>query len=148
MEKKTVKNKSSKKVEFIRFIKYTLFAASAGIIQMVFFELLQLANNYNPNTWWKCYLISIILSVVWNFTFNRKYTFKSANNVPIAMAKTVAFYVVFIPFSVCFGQWYLVDKLSWNGTVIEIVMMVINFVTEFLYQRYFVFRDSIDTNKK
>ena len=88
------------------------------------------------------------MSVIWNFTFNRKFTFKSANNVPVAMAKVIAYYIVFIPFSVCLGQQYLVDVLGWNGTVIEIIMMIINFITEFLYQRFFVFKDSIDQTEK
>jgi len=135
------------KKETIRTLKYAIFAISAGIIQIVFFELLQFANKYDSNIWWKSYLISLLLSVVWNFTFNRKYTFKSANNVPIAMAKVIAYYTVFTPFSVCFGQQFLVNQLGWNGTLIEILMMVINFVTEFLYQRYFVFKNSIDTLK-
>lgn len=104
-------NKNTKK-EVLRTIKYTIFAASAGAVQMIYFELLQLANKYDPATWWKSYLISIVMSVVWNFTFNRKFTFKSANNVPVAMAKVIAYYIVFIPFSVCLGQQYLVEVLG------------------------------------
>ena len=87
----------------------------------------------------------LALSVIWNFTINRKFTFQSANNVPIAMLEVFAYYVVFTPFSVLFGQKYLVDQLGWDATVIEITMMAINFITEFLYQRFFVFRKSIDT---
>ena len=142
MEKE--KKKIDKK-EVIRTIKYTLFAASAGLVQMSSFELLQLITSYNPDFWWMNYLISLLLSVIWNFTFNRKFTFQSANNVPIAMLKVLAYYAVFTPISVLFGQKYLVDELGWNGTVIEIIMMIINFITEFLYQRFFVFKDSIDT---
>ena len=138
------KNNNTKK-EIGRTIKFVLFSISAGIIQFSSFELLELITHYNPDFWWMNYLISLILSVIWNFTFNRKFTFQSANNVPIAMLKVFAYYLVFTPISVLFGQKYLVDQLGWNGTVIEIIMMMINFITEFLYQRFFVFRNSIDT---
>lgn len=133
--------------ELKRTIKYGFIAISAGLIQLSSFELLQLITKYNPSFWWMNYLISLTLSVIWNFTFNRKYTFKSASNVPIAMLKVLAYYLVFTPISVCFGQMYLVEKVGLNGTLIEIIMMAINFVTEFLYQRYYVFKNSIDTSK-
>lgn len=141
----TKEQKAVRKKEILRTLKYAACAVSAGVIQMASFELLQLATSYQAIFWWMNYLISLTLSVIWNFTFNRKFTFQSANNVPIAMLKVVAYYIVFTPISVCFGQMYLVDVLGWNGTVIEIVMMILNFVTEFLYQRFFVFKDSIDT---
>lgn len=133
--------------ELKRTIKYGFIAISAGLIQLSSFELLQLITKYNSSFWWMNYLISLTLSVIWNFTFNRKYTFKSASNVPIAMLKVLAYYLVFTPISVCFGQMYLVEKVGLNGTLIEIIMMAINFVTEFLYQRYYVFKNSIDTSK-
>lgn len=134
--------------EFLRTIKFALIAISAGLIQISSFELLQLITNYNNSFWWMNYLISLSLSVIWNFTFNRKYTFKSASNVKIAMIKVIIYYLIFTPLSVCFGQMYLVNKVGLNGTVIEIIMMLINFITEYLYQRFYVFKDSIDTSNK
>ena len=131
----------SKKKEVLRAIKYTLIAASAGIIQIGSFALLQLTNW----SYWVCYLISLTLSVLWNFTFNRRYTFKSANNVPIAMLKVLAYYAVFTPASTIFGN-YLVESLGWNEFLVEAINMLINFITEFLYQRFFVFGKSINTN--
>lgn len=136
MGKKSVK-------EAVRFVKFTLFSASAGIIQMVAFAILNEVLGWN---WWACYLTALVLSVVWNFTLNRKFTFKSANNVPVAMAKTLAYYAVFTPLSTIGGD-YLAETLMWNEYIVTILNMLVNFITEFLYQRFFVFGKSIDTNK-
>jgi len=131
-----------KKTEFLRVIKYTLFAASAGLIQFGSFTLLIELTGWS---WWPCHLISLTLSVVWNFTFNRKFTFKSANNVPIAMLKVVGYYLVFTPLSVFGGDW-LEKSALWNKYLVEVLVMLVNFVTEFLFQRFLVFGKSIDTN--
>ena len=133
---------SEKKAAMIRQLKYTLFAASAGVIQFVSFTLM---TEFTPLPYWPRYLISLVLSVVWNFTFNRRFTFKSANNVPIAMLKVIAYYCVFTPTSTLLGH-YLVETAGWNDYLVEIINMLLNFVTEFLYQRYFVFGKTIDTN--
>ena len=79
---------SEKKKEFIRTVKFVLFSASAGIIQILSFALL---NELMSWSYWPSYLISLTLSVLWNFTLNRRFTFQSASNVPIAMAQTEAF---------------------------------------------------------
>ena len=93
--------------------------------------------------WWPSYLISLILSVLWNFTLNRNFTFKSASNVPIAMAKVFAYYCVFTPLSTLFGN-YLTGSLHWNDYLVTGLNMLLNLVTEFLYQKYYVFRDSLE----
>ncbi|MBQ7339830.1 MAG: GtrA family protein [Clostridia bacterium] len=133
------------KKEIIRAIKFLLFSASAGIIQIGSFALMDLLTNWDYVL--KSY-IAVVLSVLWNFTFNRKFTFKSASNVPIAMAKTFAYYLVFAPLSIHLGDMYLVKTLGWNEILIQAITMLINFVTEFLYQRFFVFKNSLDTNVK
>jgi putative flippase GtrA len=136
---------SSKRKEFIRTIKFTLFSISAGIIQIgsytCFFELLQWDE-------WLSHLISLILSVVWNFTLNRKYTFQSANNIPIAMTKVALFYVVFTPLSTWWTAALTSKGLGWNAYLVEVMTLLINFVTEYLYDRFVVFGKSIDTAKK
>lgn len=96
--------------------------------------------------YWPCYLISLVLSVVWNFTFNRKFTFKSAANVPKAMLLALLFYVPFTPLSTWWGK--ALTDAGWNAYVVELGTMVVNFVLEFLYQRFFVFRNSINTASK
>lgn len=131
-----------KKGEILRAIKYTLFAASAGIIQFGLFALL---NEVFHWSYWVSYLIALVASVVWNFTFNRRYTFHSANNIPIAMLKVAAYYVVFTPLSTWLES-YLTDTLLWNEYLVTIINMLINFITEFIYMRLFVFGKSIDTN--
>ena len=122
--------------------KYALIAASAGVIQFSS-ELLLEKVFHLP--YWLSYLVALILSVLWNFTINRKYTFKSANNIPVAMLKVAAYYAVFTPLSTIGGN-YLVETLHWNSTLVLVGTMLTNFVTEFLYQRFFVFGKSIDTN--
>lgn len=134
--------KANKK-EFLRMVKFTLFSLSAGIIQTVSFTLTNEIFHWN---YWVCYLLALTLSVVWNFTLNRKFTFHSANNVPVAMAKVAAFYLVFTPLSTWGGQ--ILANLGWNEYIILVLSMLANFVTEFLYDKYVVFRGSIDTAKK
>ena len=131
-----------KKKEFWRVVKFTLFSASAGLIEMGSFALLTLVTNWS---YWPRYLIALVLSVLWNFTLNRKFTFKSAANVPIAMLKVAAYYAVFTPLSTWLGS-FLADTLGWNDFLVTAINMIFNFVTEFLYQRFFVFGKSIDTN--
>lgn len=137
-ELKKSKNKISKE-EIIQFFKFLAFSLSAGIIQLLSFELLYNWTKALP--WWPSYLISIILSVIWNFTFNRKFTFKSATNVPISMTLAIIFYVMFIPVSVPGGQ--ALENIGWNGTLVTLLMMVINFITEFFWDKYIVFNKKV-----
>ena len=134
-----------KKKEFWRAVKFVLFSISAGIVQVVSFTLLQelvIKDVTQPYGW--SYFISLALSVIWNFTFNRKFTFKSANNVPIAMLKVLGYYVVFTPVSI-FGGVALVN-LGWDEYLVLAISMVVNFVTEYIFDSLVVFRNSIDTN--
>lgn len=130
------------KKEFWRAVKFTLISISAGIIQFGSFTLLNELTNW---TYWPCYLISLILSVIWNFTLNRRYTFKSANNVPKAMLQVAAFYAVFTPLTTWSGN-YLVETLGWNEYLVTIMNMILNLTLEYLFNRFVVFRGSIDTN--
>ncbi len=139
-EKESEKKKKIDKAEIFRILKFVGFSISAGVIQIASFEILYHAINW---LWWPSYLISIILSVIWNFTFNRKFTFQSANNVYIAMAWTLLYYVAFIPISVFGGN--ELENIGWHGTLVTALMMLLNFVTEFAWQRYFVFRKSINS---
>lgn len=133
-----------RKKELLRSLKFLVFSVSAGVIEMVSFSLL---NELTHWSYWPCYLIALTLSVLWNFTLNRRYTFHSASNVPVAMLKVFGFYCVFTPLSTVAGS-YLADTLLWNEYLVTALNMVANFVLEFLYDRFFVFRDSIDTNQK
>ncbi|MCR4633776.1 MAG: GtrA family protein [Erysipelotrichaceae bacterium] len=129
--------------ELIQTIKFTLFSLSAGIIQLGSFALLHDAFHF---AWWPSYLISLILSVVWNFTLNRNFTFKSASNVPVAMAKVFAYYCVFTPLSTYVGN-YLTGTLHFNDYLVTILNMLVNLVTEFLYQKYYVFKDTLQKDR-
>ena len=131
-----------KKSEVFRTIKFVLFSISAGVIQIVSF-----AFFYDVLHWaeWLAYLVALILSVLWNFTFNRRYTFRSDGNVARAMLLVALFYCVFTPLStglehVLAGMW------GWNAYLVTIINMTLNLITEFLYQRFVVYRNSMDTN--
>ena len=132
------------RTELLRTIKLTHLSISAGIIQTFSFSLL---NELLHLDYWVSYLISLTLSVLWNFTLNRKYTFRSANNVPLAMLKVACYYLVFTPLS----TWWtavLTESaygIMWNEYLVLAITMLINFVTEFLFDRFVVFRGSIDT---
>lgn len=131
--------KKDTKTQIIQFLKFLGFSLSAGVIQLLSFELLYTWTESLP--WWPAYLISIILSVVWNFTFNRKFTFKSASNVPLAMTIVAIYYCMFIPVSVFGGD--ALEGIGWNGTLVTVLMMVINFITEFFWDKYIVFNDKL-----
>ena len=137
--------KKVNKTELLRAVKFLLFSISAGVIQMGSFALMDLIPGFSYRL--KAY-ISLTLSVLWNFTFNRNFTFQSASNVKIAMLKTLGYYIVFAPLSIELSDLYLVKTLGWNEILVTGCVMVINFVTEFLFQRFFVFGKSLDTNQR
>lgn len=132
------------KKEWMRTIKFALFSVSAGLIQVVSFTVMEEALHV---THWLAYLVALVLSVLWNFTLNRKYTFHSASNVPVAMAKVAAFYLVFTPVSTWWTAVLTGEDFGWNEYLVLGLTMLINFVSEYLYDRFFVFGDSIDTAK-
>lgn len=131
------------KKDIARFFKFAFFSASAGLIEMGSFALL---NEFTEWTYWPCYLIALVLSVIWNFTLNRKFTFKSTANVPKAMFLVFLYYLVFTPTSTWLGD-YLAEDLKWNDYLVTGLNMLLNFVTEFLFQRFVVFGKTIDTRK-
>ncbi|MBR5868352.1 MAG: GtrA family protein [Clostridia bacterium] len=123
-------------------MKFTLFSVSAGIIQIGSFTLI---NELLRWPYWPAYLISLVLSILWNFTLNRRYTFQSAAKVPIAMAKVFGFYLVFTPLSTWFG--HLADQAGINAYLIFAVTLLTNFVTEFLFTKFVVYRGQENTSK-
>ena len=129
-----------KNKELIRTIKFVLFSISAGVIQILSFTLL---NELMTWPYWPSYLISLTLSVLWNFTLNRKFTFCSANNVPVAMLKVAAFYVVFTPLSTWWTAVLTGESFFWNEYLVLALTMIVNFVTEYIYDRFVVFGKSI-----
>lgn len=140
MEQEKQKKKKITKKEFLRAVKYLFFAASAGAIQLGSFTLL---NEVCHLEYWASYFIALALSVVWNFTFNRKFTFRSINNVPIAMLEVVGYYAVFTPASIFWGIGF--EKLGWNEYLILALTMIVNLVTEYLFYTFVVYRTSIDS---
>ena len=136
---------SDTKKELIRTIKFVLFSASAGIIQVLSFTLME---EWLHLEHWISYLVSLVLSVLWNFTLNRKFTFYSASNIPIAMLKVGVFYLVFTPLSTWWTAVLTGESVGWNEYLVLALTMLTNFVTEYLYDRFIVFGKSIDTAKK
>ena len=141
MDKKTGVPLNTKQ-NTVQFFKFTLFSISAGIVQTVSFTLL---NELTPFAYWPSYLIALILSVVYNFTVNRRFTFKSVANIPIAMLKVTGYYCVFTPLSTWWGDY--LTKVGWNDYLVLAGTMLINFITEFLVCRFIVYRNSINTNE-
>lgn len=133
---------SEKRKETLRVVKFVMFSISAGVIEILSFTLL---NELTDWPYWPCYLIALILSVIWNFTLNRKFTFKSVANVPVAMAKILVFYCVFTPVTTILGN-YLAESLHWNEYIVTGINMGLNISTEYLYDRFVVFRKTLDTN--
>ena len=130
---------NDQKAHLWQAMKFTLFSISAGIIQVGSFALLELFIQ----DYWIPYLISLVLSILWNFTLNRRYTFKSAANIPVAMAKVLGFYLVFTPASTYLGN--LAEGFGVNDFVILAVTMAANFVLEFLFCKFVVYRGQENT---
>ncbi len=128
--------------EVIRTLKFIAFSISAGVIEAGTFTLL---TEFTGMLYWPRYLIALVLSVLWNFTLNRKFTFQSAGNVPKAMALVALFYLVFTPATTLLGN-YLADTRMWNDYLVTGINMVLNLSLEYHYDRFVVFRDLIDTN--
>lgn len=132
----------TKKQTVIQVLKFVAFSMGAGIIQIVSYTIIHELTDWAH---WKCYLPSLVLSVLYNFTVNRRYTFKSATNVPIAMLKVALFYCVFTPVTTYLGN--MAEVAGVNNYIIEAVTMACNLVTEYLYCRFVVYRNSMNTNK-
>ncbi len=130
------------KKQIWQVVKFTLFSVSAGLIQVGSFALLEIFIK----TYWIPYLTSLLLSIVWNFTLNRKFTFKSAANVPIAMAKVLGFYAVFTPLSTWLGS--VAEANGTNDFLVLAITMLANFVLEFLFCKFVVYRGQEDTLQK
>lgn len=155
-----MREQMTKKENALQAVKFAVFSASAGVIQVVSFtllnELVPRTDSSNAMLQWlfnseygASYLVALILSVLWNFTFNRKFTFKSATNIPVAMLKVFGFYCVFTPISVILGE-MVAQRTSWEFAeyIILGVTMITNMVTEFLFCRFFVYKDSMNTATK
>jgi putative flippase GtrA len=143
MESKITPIQTQKEESTVQMIKFFFFSISAGIIQALSFTLLyEIAHLI----YWPSYLIALTLSVLWNFTLNRKFTFKSANNIPIAMIKVAIFYAVFTPLSTWWGD--QLTKINWNAYLVLFLTMITNLITEFIYTKYIVYRNSINTAVK
>lgn len=129
--------------ETIRALNFTLLSITAGIIEIGAFTLLSEVANL---PYWPAYLIALVLSVLYNFTINRKVTFHSAANIPIAMLKVFGYYCVFTPLSTIGGD-YLTDRCGWNKYLVVAITMILNFVTEYLFTRFLVYGKQVDNDK-
>ena len=139
----TTEEKYFNKDEVMRMLKFLFFSISAGVIQIASFTLL---NELIKWSYWPSYLISLTLSVLWNFTLNRKFTFKSAANIPLAMLKVFGFYLVFTPLSTLGGD--ALTNAGWNEYLVLGITMVLNFVLEYLFCKFFVYKNNINTATK
>lgn len=136
------KGNQKMRAQLWQMLKFTLFSISAGVIQVGVFTLMEEVFHI---PYWPSYLTALVLSVLWNFTFNRRYTFRSDANVPRAMLLVALFYVVFTPLSTWGG--HVLTEGGANDFLVLAGTMIINFVTEFLFQRFVVYRNQIDTNE-
>lgn len=130
---------ATRRIELLRALKFLFFSISAGLIEILSFTLL---NELIKWSYWPSYLISLTLSVLWNFTLNRKFTFKSAANIPIAMLKVFAYYLVFTPLTTLGGN--ALTGAGWNEYIVLAITMILNFVTEYLYCKFVVYRNKMD----
>lgn len=130
---------ATRRIEVLRALKFLFFSISAGLIEILTFTLL---NELIKWSYWPSYLISLTLSVLWNFTLNRKFTFKSAANIPIAMLKVFAYYLVFTPLTTLGGN--ALTGAGWNEYLVLAITMILNFVTEYLYCKFVVYRNKMD----
>ncbi len=133
--------KPTKEQNFQQAFRFFWFSVSAGVIQFVSATII---NEFISEKYWASYLPALILSVIWNFTLNRKFTFKSVANVPRAMFKIAVYYAIFAPLSTWWGV-VLVNGIGWNYYITLFLTMVVNLITEFLVNRLFVYRNKMYT---
>jgi len=134
----------------VMFGTFVAFSIGAGIIELISFTALNEGTSLN---YWASYTIALVLSVLYNFTVNRRYTFRSVNNIPKAMTLVFAFYCVFAPYSI-----WLTDRLTdgslfgtgmfWNEYYVLLFIMVQNLIFEFIWWRLVVFKNSINTRPR
>src|SRR5574344_3111254 len=127
-----------KKDSVVQAIKFLLFSCSAGLIETGAFAIF---DSLLKMPYWPSYLIALIMSVVWNFTLNREFTFKSAVNIPKAMTLVLCYYAVFTPISTYLGQIWA--DAGGNHYLVLFTNMIANLITEFLFDKYIVFKDKI-----
>lgn len=127
----------------LQAVKFGIFSISAGVIETVTFTLL---NEVAKLSYWPAYLTALVLSVLWNFTINRRFTFRSTANVPIAMAKIFVFYLFFTPLSTYLGN--IAATKGINEYAVLALTMAANFVLEFLYSKFIVYRGQENTIDK
>lgn len=136
---------SKGKAALIQAIKFTLLSITAAGVEVASFALMVWINSLTGwFPFWVSQSVSIALSVIYNFTVNRHFTFKSANNVPIAMLKVALFYVFFIPLTSWGGQ--ILSNMGWADWLLKGISLLLNFVGEFLWWKFVVFRGSENTN--
>lgn len=143
-QEEAVQKKSFWDGEVWRAIKYALLSASAGAIEFLVFTLL---NEFTNWRYWPCYLIALIISIIWNFYINRRFTFKSDVNAAGALLKIAGYYAVFTPVSTWGGD-YLAETLGWNEYLVTVLNLVFNLVTEYTFQRLVVYGNKVDNRKK
>lgn len=140
--------KLTRRQEITKFLLFVLFSISAGLIQILTDSLLR--NVIGLEAWWQTYLPALVASVLWNFTVNRKFTFKSVANVPVAMLKVAAYYLVFTPLSLWWGEALSALPVGISADfwhyIILIGTMLVNFGTEFLVYRFWVYGKSINSS--
>ena len=136
-------------------IKFVLFSISAGVIEAGSYYILNEFTHIDQytnldevfgNEYGLTYFIALVLSVVWNFTLNRKFTFKSAANVPVAMLKVFGYYCVFAPLSI----WWTVSltNAGVNKYLVLLGTMGANLCTEYLFTRHVVYRHQLYTSEE
>lgn len=143
------------KQNFVQFLKFVAVMVSAGLIQIAVFTLLQEFAHFD--SWFSqafatevslkfgpSYFVALVASVIFSFTVNRRYTFKSATNIPIAMMKLTIYYIIFTFISTTGGEY--LAQIGWNEYVTLGVNMIVNFITEYLVCRFWLYRKSMNTN--
>ena len=141
-EERAVAPAKKDRKELFRAIKFAIVSMSAGIVELGTFTLMNELTNLK---YWPCYLTALIASIIWCYTINRRYTFKSGKPIPVVLAYAAAFYAVFTPATTILGN-YLAETLLWNEYLVTIINMTLNLVTEYLYDTYVVYRNNMDNN--
>lgn len=131
-----------KNTEIVRSLKFVIVSISAGIVEIGVFTFM---NEFTHLKYWPCYLTALICSVLWCFTINRRYTFRSTKNVPKAMMMVFAFYLVFTPATTVLGN-YLAEDLLWNEYLVTGINMALNLSLEYLYDTFIVYKNDMDNN--
>lgn len=123
---------------FTNFYSFLYFSLGAGVIKLVSFLLLSLIDSGHGAVLVLAEIVSVVLSGLFNFTWNRKFTFRSTNNIVPGMFLYGLYSLIATPAVASF----IVDltRRGWADWLAKAMKMALHFILDSLYCKFVIFR--------